>query len=166
MRIPTPPFSLSGSLYQHLQNKDVTILETSLACRWERVMLPSRASGKSPDLPEFPQTSPEVPPRLLWNFSHCGFSEQSRGSPEVSPDLSGSSKFLGPPQRSAPFLWEAGHHLITHNLDGQNRQSPIASVQRTQSTLASQSAVPCGTNVKRMNANRAIRTAGQRTQGL
>ena len=39
-------------------------------------------------------------------------------------------------------------------LDGQNRQSPIASVQRTRSTLASHSAVPRGTNVKRMNANR------------
>ena len=35
-------------------------------------------------------------------------------------------------------------------------KSPIASVQRTRSTLASHSAVPCGTNVKRTNANRAI----------
>ena len=51
-------------------------------------------------------------------------------------------------------------------LDGQNRQSPIASVQRTLSTLAGHSAVPRGTNVKRMNANRAIRIAAQRTQGL
>ena len=56
-------------------------------------------------------------------------------------------------------------HFV-HSLDGQNRQSPIASVQRTRSTLASHSAVPCGTNVKRMNANRAIRIAAQRTQGL
>ena len=32
------------------------------------------------------------------------------------------------------------------SLDGQNRQSPIASVQRTQSTLASHTAVPRGTN--------------------
>ena len=38
-------------------------------------------------------------------------------------------------------------------LDGQNRQSPIASVQRTRPTLGSHSAVPCGTNVKQMNAN-------------
>ena len=51
-------------------------------------------------------------------------------------------------------------------LDGQNRQSPIASVQRTQPTLAGHSAVPRGTNVKRMNANRAIRIAAQLTQGL
>ena len=52
-------------------------------------------------------------------------------------------------------------------LDGQDRQSPIASVQRTRPTLASHSAIPCGTNVKRMNANRAIRIAAQRrTQGL
>ena len=47
-----------------------------------------------------------------------------------------------------------------------NRQSPIASVQRTRSTLASHSAIPRGTNVKRMNANRTIRIAAQRTQGL
>ena len=53
-----------------------------------------------------------------------------------------------------------------NSLDGPNRQSPIASVQRTRSTLANQSAVPRGTNVKRMNANRAMRIAAQRTQGL
>ena len=52
------------------------------------------------------------------------------------------------------------------SLDGKNRQSPIASVQRTLSTLASHSAVPRGTNVKRVNANRAIQIAAQRTQGL
>ena len=51
-------------------------------------------------------------------------------------------------------------------LDGQNHQSPIASVPRTQSTLASQSAAPRGTNVKRMNANRAIWIAAERTLGL
>ena len=44
------------------------------------------------------------------------------------------------------------------SLDGQNRQSPIASVHRTRSTLAGHSAVPHG--------NRAIRIAAQRTQGL
>ena len=49
---------------------------------------------------------------------------------------------------------------------GPNRQSPIASVQRTLSTLAGHAAVPHGTNVKRMNTNRAIRTAEQRMQGL
>ena len=52
------------------------------------------------------------------------------------------------------------------DLDGQNRQSPIASVQRTRSTLASHSAVPRGTKVTRTNANCAIRIAMQRTQGL
>ena len=56
--------------------------------------------------------------------------------------------------------------ISLRNLDGQNRQSPIASVQRTQSTLASHSAAPCGTNGKRMNSNRAIQIALQRTQGL
>ena len=42
----------------------------------------------------------------------------------------------------------------------------ITSVQRTRSNLASHSAVPCGTNVKRTNANRAIPIATQQTQGL
>ena len=51
-------------------------------------------------------------------------------------------------------------------LDGPNRQSPIASVRRTQSTLEGHSAVPCGTNTTPMNANRAIRIAAQRTQAL
>ena len=51
-------------------------------------------------------------------------------------------------------------------LDGQNRQSPIASIQRTQSTLASHSAVPSGMNTTPTNANCAIRIAVQRTQGL
>ena len=51
---------------------------------------------------------------------------------------------------------------------GQNRQSPIASVRRTRSTLASHSTVPRRTNDTRMNANCAIRfgIAAQRTQGL
>ena len=55
---------------------------------------------------------------------------------------------------------------IACTLDGPNRQSPIASVQRTRSTLGSHSAVPRGTNVKGMNANRAIRIAAPRTQCL
>ena len=59
-----------------------------------------------------------------------------------------------------------GTLVNVRDLDGPNRQSPIASVQRTQSTLASHSAIPRGTNVKRTNANRAIRIAAQRTQGL
>ena len=46
------------------------------------------------------------------------------------------------------------------------RQSPIASVQRTLSTLASHSAIPRGTNVKWVNANRSMRIATQRKQGL
>ena len=51
-------------------------------------------------------------------------------------------------------------------IPGLNLQSPIASVQRTQSTLASHSAVPRGTNTTPTNANRTIRIATQRTQGL
>ena len=54
-----------------------------------------------------------------------------------------------------------------YTLDGQNRQSPIASVQRNAGqTLASHSAYPRGTNTTPMKANRAIRIAAQRTQGL
>ena len=55
--------------------------------------------------------------------------------------------------------------LLVRNLDGQNHQSPIASVQRTLSTLASHSAVPCGTNVKQMNANHAIPNRGTTNAG-
>ena len=58
------------------------------------------------------------------------------------------------------------HSLLVPPLDGQNRQSPIASVQRARSTLASHTAVPRGTNAKRMNANRAIRIAAKRTRGF
>ena len=66
----------------------------------------------------------------------------------------------------ADYHWCAfGPHTLC-SLDGQTRQSPIASVQRMQSTLASHSAVPRGTNATLTNANRAIRTAAQRTQGL
>ena len=54
-------------------------------------------------------------------------------------------------------------HRERSNFDGQNRQMPIASVQRTQSTLASHSADPCGTNATPTNANRVIRIAVQRT---
>ena len=52
------------------------------------------------------------------------------------------------------------------SLGGQNRQSPIASVQRTQPTLASHTALPRGTNAKWTNANCAIRNATQWMQGL
>ena len=51
-------------------------------------------------------------------------------------------------------------------LDGQHCQSPNASIQRTQPTLAGQSSVPHGQKVARMSANRAIRPAAQRTQSL
>ena len=47
------------------------------------------------------------------------------------------------------------------DLDGQNRQSPIASVQRTRPTVTNHSAVPRGMNTTPMNANRAIRIAAQ-----
>ena len=55
---------------------------------------------------------------------------------------------------------------LNRTLDGQKRQSPIASVQRTRPTLAGHSAVPRGTNTTPMNANRVIRIAAPRTQGL
>ena len=58
-------------------------------------------------------------------------------------------------------------HQLSH-YGGQLRwaKSPIASVQRTQSTLAGHSAGPRGTNTTPTNANHAIRIAVQRTQGL
>ena len=48
-------------------------------------------------------------------------------------------------------------------LDGPNLQSPIASVQRTRSTLAGIPQVPRGANATPMNANRATRIATQQT---
>ena len=71
------------------------------------------------------------------------------------------SKALGP---SLFFLGRDCEWLPC--LEGQNRQLPIASVQRTRSTLAGHSAIPRGTDVARMNTNRAIQIAAQRTQGL
>ena len=56
------------------------------------------------------------------------------------------------------FLVEAEQSTEgTHqSLDGPNHQSPIASVQRTLSTLAGHSAVPCGTNrVTRTNVRQS-----------
>ena len=55
---------------------------------------------------------------------------------------------------------------LVEALDGPNRQSPIASVQRTQSILAGHSAGPHGMNTTPTNSNRAIRITAQRTQGL
>ena len=66
------------------------------------------------------------------------------------------------------ILWTQGTwtQAPALSLDGPNRQSPIASVQRTRSTLAVHSADPHGTNTIPTNGNRAIRIAVQRTQGL
>ena len=57
---------------------------------------------------------------------------------------------------AASLLTIGGFLLTAELLDGQNRQSPIASVQRTRSTLAGHSAGTRGTNT----------TPAQRTQGL
>ena len=80
-----------------------------------------------------------------------------------SPKALRFGTLYGPWISTTEELSEELQQLLVGILDGQNRQSPIASVQRTRSTLASHSAVPRGTNVKRMNANRAIRIAAQRT---
>ena len=92
-------------------------------------------------------------PALIW---------PAIGALEAPPGLRDiPAKFLGHPR----FLPTKPKHPFA-SLDGQNRQSPIASVQRTQPTLAGHSAIPRGTNTTPMNANRAIRIAAQRTQGL
>ena len=51
--------------------------------------------------------------------------------------------------------------IVYLSFTGKNRQSPIASVQRTRSTPAGHSAIPHGANVKRMNANHAIQITAQ-----
>ena len=58
-------------------------------------------------------------------------------------------------------LRAVGQRWLWQGLDGTNRQSPIASVQ-----WIDHSAVPCETNVARMNANHVIRFAAERKQGL
>ena len=147
-----------------------------------------RESG-SPELLESPRTSPEVPRTSLRSFGDFpgnsltvelntiqNFPGSFPGFPGSFPDflfIEGVLKrYAGigdhpkkvlpnPPKGSIEPLKAPGSIL-----DGQKCQSPIASVQRTRSTLASHSAVPCGTNVKRTNTNRATRIAAQRTQGL
>ena len=54
-----------------------------------------------------------------------------------------------------PCVCQSASVNVCH-LNGQNRQSRISSGQRMRSTLAGHSAVPRGTNVTKMNANRAI----------
>ena len=61
-------------------------------------------------------------------------------------------------------IW--GIAAIVSHLGGPDHQSPIASVQRTRSTLAGHSAGPRRTNTTPTNANRTMRIAAQRTQGL
>ena len=53
-----------------------------------------------------------------------------------------------------------------YTLDGPNRQSPIASVQRTRTPLAGHCAGTRGTKTTPTHANRAISIAAQRMQGL
>ena len=89
-------------------------LETNLASHWEGVRLPQ----KFPELPrKFSATSPEV--LSLWNWiaiqrfpgSFPDFPGSSPDFPGSSPDFPGSSPdFPG----GQPFLWEAGHPLLTH----------------------------------------------------
>ena len=64
------------------------------------------------------------------------------------------------------WILSGGFACSGRHLDGPNRQAPIASVQRTRSTLTSYPAGRLGTNTTPTNANRAIRIAAQRTQGL
>ena len=60
------------------------------------------------------------------------------------------------------FTPELLYVMADPSLEVQNGQSPIASLQQTLSTLAGHSAVPRGTKVARMNANRAIQIAAPR----
>ena len=68
--------------------------------------------------------------------------------------------------RTRSILHASGSRISPYTLEGPNRQSPIASVQRTLSTLADHSASSRGTNTTPTNANHAIRIAVQRMQGL
>ena len=69
-------------------------------------------------------------------------------------------------QRDNALASKCEHPPFCHPPLNPAQQLPSASVQRTRSTLAAHSAVPRGTNDARVNANRAIRIAAQRAQGL
>ena len=73
--------------------------------------------------------------------------------------------FQGNASESVPKILP-NHKIEVKSTQPPNRHSPIASVQRTQSTLAGHSAVPCGQNVARISASGAMRNAAQRTEGL
>ena len=68
-----------------------------------------------------------------------------------------------PPFSDYPFI----KFSLFQPLDGHNRQGQSLGFSEVpRSTLAGHSAAPHGTNVARMNANRAIQTAEQQTRGL
>ena len=109
------------------------------------------------------------PPNGSWGQTHIW------GLSKKTPSPCGSARWLWAGLRVAMSITHVGRKfrhglveksLIERSLDGPNRQSPIASVQRTRLTLAGHSAGPRGTNNTPTNANRAIRIAAQRTQGL
>ena len=108
----------------------------------------------------------------MWNFcvfTVFDFCPTYRETPEPPGD--GNSNFC-------LFCLFCGLKLLRDSLkapaltgyvgDAQDLDELIAncqSLQRAQSTLAGSSAVQCGTNVARMEANRAIQIRAQRMQG-
>ena len=78
-------------------------------------------------------------------------------------------RFLNPGLRNLRFFKGKGSFMLKKymfSLDAPNRQLPIASVQRTRSTLTDHSAGPRGANTTPTNTNGAMRIAAQRTQCL
>ena len=105
---------------------------------------------------------------LAASFQELGWSPRARKYPPKHPqDIPPKNFLVGLLFVPGPKVGDDSAGSVTHYLRwAKSPKSPIAGVQRTQSTLAIHSAVPRGTNVKRVNANRAIRIATQRTQGL
>ena len=145
-------------------------------------------SGKTPEtlselFLKFPSRVRLGSPKL-YNSRHLKAPEHFQNS--LPPSTAGDASFfrsvsgegLSEPVMEFPavlgaFLIESSCEVPDKDLHFPNvpctlrwAKSPIASVQRTRSTLANHSAIPCGTNVKRMDANRAIRIAAQQTRGL
>ena len=109
-------------------------------------------------MPKTTQSSHEVFHKVRANFSLLPYDVNQEPSRDYSEKLVQMNFFyLG---------CILGGCFPALNLDGQNRQSPIVSVQRAWSTLAGHSAIPRGTDDVRMSANRAIRIAARRVQGL
>ena len=106
---------------------------------------------------------------ITWGGKNRVFGDENGKDDEIAFDTpktrrlhTSNSRQKGPNMTKTADVTQVKAWFV--NLDGQTIAN--ASVQRTRSTLTSHSAVPRGTQFARMNANRGIGIAAQRTQVL